>query len=180
MRAADRRSSQRSAQRPSALALLARCRALVPGDEEADELFERRPPCTGRRATVSDSPARSCCTASGCAGPADAGAPAELLEAARDGFAELGAAPWRARAEQEDVRSARVLRRAEADRDELTPSEHQVASLAVRGLQNREIAQRLFMSPKTVEAHLTRIYRKLGVRTRVELVHRYQPEPAAS
>jgi DNA-binding CsgD family transcriptional regulator len=31
------------------------------------------------------------------------------------------------------------------------------------------------MSPKTVEAHLTRIYRKLGVRTRVELVHRYQP-----
>jgi len=48
----------------------------------------------------------------------------------------------------------------------------------VRGLQNREIAQRLFMSPKTVEAHLTRIYRKLGVRTRVELVHRYQPSPA--
>ena len=86
--------------------------------------------------------------------------------------------PWQARAQDEDVRSARVLRGAEGDRDQLTPSEHQVASLAVRGLQNREIAQRLFMSPKTVEAHLTRIYRKLGVRTRVELVHRYQPSPA--
>jgi DNA-binding NarL/FixJ family response regulator len=54
-----------------------------------------------------------------------------------------------------------------------------VASLAVRGLQNREIAARLFMSVKTVEAHLTRIYRKLGVRTRVELVHNYQPQAEA-
>ena len=170
----------RSAQRPSALALLARCRALVSGDEEADELFEqaaalhrqardrfglaRTQLLHGERVRRAGLRRRS----------------RELLEAARDGFAELGAEPWRARAEQEDVRSARVLRGAAADRDELTPSEHQVASLAVRGLQNREIAQRLFMSPKTVEAHLTRIYRKLGVRTRVELVHRYQPEPAAS
>ena len=72
-----------------------------------------------------------------------------------------------------------MLRSDPADRDELTPSEHQVASLAVRGLQNREIAQRLFMSSKTVEAHLTRIYRKVGVRTRVELVHSYRPPLAA-
>jgi DNA-binding CsgD family transcriptional regulator len=102
-----------------------------------------------------------------------------LLDQARSAFAELGAAPWLARAEAEDGRSARSLRPADEARDELTESEHQVASLAVRGLQNREIAGRLFMSVKTVEAHLTRVYRKLGVRTRVELVHSYQPQAEA-
>ena len=84
--------------------------------------------------------------------------------------------PWAARAAEEDGRSARSLQPSETARDQLTASEHQVASLAVRGLQNREIAGRLFMSVKTVEAHLTRIYRKLEVRTRVELVHSYRPQ----
>jgi DNA-binding NarL/FixJ family response regulator len=91
-------------------------------------------------------------------------------------FAELGAAPWMQRADEEDGRSARSLQPGDVARDRLTASEHQVASLAVRGLQNREIAGRLFMSVKTVEAHLTRIYRKLEVRTRVELVHSYRPQ----
>jgi DNA-binding CsgD family transcriptional regulator/tetratricopeptide (TPR) repeat protein len=99
-----------------------------------------------------------------------------LLEAAQEQFVELGAAPWAARAAEEDGRSARSLQPSETARDQLTASEHQVASLAVRGLQNREIAGRLFMSVKTVEAHLTRIYRKLEVRTRVELVHSYRPQ----
>jgi len=99
-----------------------------------------------------------------------------LLEAAQAVFLELGAAPWAQRAAEEDGRSARSLRPGDVARDELTASEHQVASLAVRGLQNREIAGRLFMSVKTVEAHLTRIYRKLEVRTRVELVHSYRPQ----
>ncbi|HEX2588722.1 MAG TPA: AAA family ATPase [Gaiellales bacterium] len=103
----------------------------------------------------------------------------ELLEQARETFAELGAAPWLARTDSEDGRSARSLRPADVARDELTESEHQVASLAVQGLQNREIAGRLFMSVKTVEAHLTRIYRKIGVRTRVELVHSYRPQAGA-
>ena len=100
----------------------------------------------------------------------------ELLDHARAAFTELGAAPWLARVDAEDGRSARSLRPAEVARDELTESEHQVATLAVQGLQNREIAGRLFMSVKTVEAHLTRTYRKLGVRTRVELVHSYRPQ----
>ncbi len=103
-----------------------------------------------------------------------------LLDAARETFSDLGAVPWLARAEAEDGRSARSLRPADVARDELTESEHQVASLAVAGLQNREIAARLFMSVKTVEAHLTRIYRKLGVRTRVELVHSYRPQAAVA
>ena len=46
---------------------------------------------------------------------------------------------------------------------ELTPSELRVAELAAAGLRNREIAEAAFMSPKTVEANLARVYRKLGI-----------------
>ena len=58
-------------------------------------------------------------------------------------------------------------------RDELTPQELQVALQVARGLSNREIAQTLFLSPKTVEFHLTRIYRKLDLHARAELVERF-------
>jgi DNA-binding NarL/FixJ family response regulator len=52
---------------------------------------------------------------------------------------------------------------------ELTPSEQRVAELAASGMTNRDVAAALFISPKTVEANLARIYRKLGIRTRAEL-----------
>lgn len=51
----------------------------------------------------------------------------------------------------------------------LTPSEQRVAELAASGLTNRDIGAAVFISPKTVEAHLARIYRKLGIHTRAEL-----------
>jgi len=51
----------------------------------------------------------------------------------------------------------------------LTPSERRVANLAAEGLANREIAQQLFLSPKTVEMHLGHTYRKLGIHSRAEL-----------
>ena len=53
--------------------------------------------------------------------------------------------------------------------DELTPQELQIARAVGRGLNNVEAAAALFVSRKTVEAHLTRAYRKLGVRSRTEL-----------
>ncbi|WP_217198936.1 helix-turn-helix domain-containing protein, partial [Streptomyces buecherae] len=53
----------------------------------------------------------------------------------------------------------------------LTPAEHRVAELVGDGATNREIAGRLFLSAKTVESTLTRVYRKLGVRSRAELIH---------
>lgn len=56
--------------------------------------------------------------------------------------------------------------------DELTEAEQAVASAAAAGRKNREIAAELFMSPKTVEAHLARVYRKLGVHSRAELAGR--------
>jgi DNA-binding CsgD family transcriptional regulator len=59
----------------------------------------------------------------------------------------------------------------------LTPTEETVASLAAQGLTNREIADRTFLSPKTVEVHLTRVYRKLGVRSRAMLASRFAARP---
>lgn len=52
----------------------------------------------------------------------------------------------------------------------LTPAERDVARLICEGLANKEIATRLFVSPRTVQAHLTNIYAKLGIASRVQLV----------
>ena len=56
-----------------------------------------------------------------------------------------------------------------------TPTERRIADLVALGRRNREIAGELFVSVATVEAHLTRIYRKLGVRSRTELSRQRAP-----
>jgi DNA-binding CsgD family transcriptional regulator len=53
--------------------------------------------------------------------------------------------------------------------DELTATERRVAELAASGMTNREIASAAFMSPKTVEGNLAKVYRKLGIASRAEL-----------
>ena len=77
----------------------------------------------------------------------------------------MGAALWAERARTELARVG--LRRSALA--QLTPSEQRVAELAAAGQTNREVAAQLFISPKTVEANLARIYHKLGVRSRAEL-----------
>jgi DNA-binding CsgD family transcriptional regulator len=77
----------------------------------------------------------------------------------------MAAVPWQALAEAELARVA--PRRTTAD---LTPTEARIAELVCEGRRNSEIAGELFVSVATVEAHLTRIYRKLQVRSRTELV----------
>jgi DNA-binding CsgD family transcriptional regulator/tetratricopeptide (TPR) repeat protein len=93
---------------------------------------------------------------------------AEMLEPAAAIFAGLGAALWQQRAHKE-LRRARP--RPRHDR-ELTNAERQVAALVAAGKANREVAAQLFTTVATVEAHLTRIYRKLGLRSRTELARR--------
>lgn len=60
----------------------------------------------------------------------------------------------------------------------LTPSEKRVAGLAVDGMTNREIAQTLFVTPKTIEVHLSNVYKKLDIKSRRELPGVFVPEPA--
>jgi DNA-binding CsgD family transcriptional regulator len=80
-------------------------------------------------------------------------------------FEELGAPTW---VEQTRAELARVEPRRRAP-EELTPTELRVAELIASGMTNREVAKAAFMSTKTVEAHIVRVYRKLGVRSRAEL-----------
>jgi DNA-binding CsgD family transcriptional regulator len=92
------------------------------------------------------------------------------LRAAEEAFAEMGAALWQARAWEELAASGERRRAAdESERDRLTPQEMQVARLVSTGSTNREVAAQLFLSEKTIEAHLGRIFRKLGIRSRTAL-----------
>jgi len=88
----------------------------------------------------------------------------DALHRALAGFERLGASLWAAQARAEIARVP--VRRAAAD---LTPAEEKIALLAASGLTNREVAERAFVSAKTVEANLARVYSKLGLKSRAEL-----------
>ena len=95
-------------------------------------------------------------------------------------FQQLGAAPWVEKARSELRASGETIRlREPASRDVLTPQELKVALVVAEGLSNREAATALFLSPKTIEAHLGRVYRKLGIRSRSELARAFAPAPEA-
>jgi DNA-binding CsgD family transcriptional regulator len=89
----------------------------------------------------------------------------ESFEQALAIFERVGARLWAGRAREELERVG--LRRSSGD--ELTAAERRVAELAAQGMTNREVAAALHLSPKTVEANLARIYRKLGIGSRAEL-----------
>ena len=95
----------------------------------------------------------------------------DSLERARSQFEALGAPLWEARAAQA---LGRIGGRP-ASPTELTQTEQRVADVVALGLTNKEAAERLFISVKTVESNLRRIYRKLGVRSRTELARLHQP-----
>jgi DNA-binding CsgD family transcriptional regulator len=91
------------------------------------------------------------------------------LAAAQDAFASLGARAWEARAAAEMRATGRTRGRGDADGDALTPQELEIASLAAAGLSNKQIGERLFLSHRTVGAHLYRVYPKLGIASRAAL-----------
>jgi DNA-binding CsgD family transcriptional regulator len=90
-------------------------------------------------------------------------AAAATLDEAAAAFDRLGARRWQALAQ------AQRARLAPGHDDSLTPAERRIADLVATGHTNPEIAATLYVSVKTVEANLTRIYRKLGLRSRVDL-----------
>jgi DNA-binding CsgD family transcriptional regulator len=92
----------------------------------------------------------------------------DALQEALRTFDELGAPLWAAKASAE---LARVPIKRKAD-SSLTVAESRIAELVARGSSNKEVAQALFVSEKTVEAALTRVFRKLDVRSRTELAAR--------
>jgi DNA-binding CsgD family transcriptional regulator len=90
------------------------------------------------------------------------------LEQALGIFQTLGAPLWAQRARDDLVRVGGAV----LPSGELTPTEQRIAQLVGEGKKNREVADALFISVKTVEANLSRIFHKLGVRSRTELTRR--------
>ena len=155
--------------RPSALAASLRVRGLIAaasGEEEAAEIaFEsalghhdriREPFQRGRTLLAQGEAFRRF---------RRRGRARDALGAAVTIFDELGARRWHERAAAELARTGH-----RETGSSFTATELQVAQLVAAGRTNREVAEALFMSVHTVEAHLTRIYRSLGVRSRTELV----------
>jgi DNA-binding CsgD family transcriptional regulator len=94
----------------------------------------------------------------------------ELLRSAHESFSRMGAEAFAERAHHELLATGETRRRITAGtRDVLTPQEVQVARLARDGHTNPEIGAQLFISPRTVEYHLHKIFRKLDVSARTEL-----------
>lgn len=91
------------------------------------------------------------------------------LSLAHDAFTLLGARPWAERAYKELRASGWVAPRTVAGNRLLTPQEQQIAELAASGLSNKQIAERLYLSPRTVGARLYQIFPKLNITSRAAL-----------
>jgi DNA-binding CsgD family transcriptional regulator len=101
------------------------------------------------------------------------------LRAAYDMFDRMGAEAFAARAATElSATGERAQPRTSATTADLTPQEARVAGLAVEGVTNNQIAAQLFISPRTVEYHLRKVFRKLGVSSRSQLARRLPASPA--
>jgi DNA-binding CsgD family transcriptional regulator len=102
------------------------------------------------------------------------------LRAAHESFIAIGAAAFAARAARELLATGETARkRTEETSDRLTPQETQIARLARAGLSNPEIGSRLFISPRTVEYHLHKVFSKLDIGSRSQLVQALPAEPQA-
>lgn len=101
------------------------------------------------------------------------------LRSALETFEDQGAEAWAERVRTELRASGETLRRRKSwEAEELTPQELQISLHVARGMTNREVGAALFLSHKTIEFHLGRVYRKLGMHSRAELISRFAREAA--
>ncbi len=154
-----------------ALALAARCRALLADDATAGEEFAEalrlhseweRPFDRARTQLLFGEHLRRRRQRIACRGH---------LRAALETFEALGATPWAERARGELRASGETSGpRGPTALGRLTPQELQIVRLVREGESNKEIAAHLFLSPRTVEYHLSKVYTKVGIASRAELV----------
>jgi DNA-binding CsgD family transcriptional regulator len=100
-----------------------------------------------------------------------------VLRSALGTFEQLGAVPWAERAGAELRATGETARKRDPSAvTQLTPQEQQIATLVAAGGSNKEIAAQLFLSPRTVEYHLRKVFAKLGISSRAELIRAHAAE----
>jgi DNA-binding CsgD family transcriptional regulator len=103
------------------------------------------------------------------------------LRGALEAFERLGAEPWAERARAELRASGETARKRDPSTvTQLTPQELQVARLVADGLSNKEVAAQLFLSPRTIDAHLRSVFAKLGITSRTQLARLALADEAAA
>ncbi len=166
-------------QRPTELAVAARCRGMLAEDEDAIQDAFAHALAWHARAAQPFQEARTRLQYGQLLRRHRRRADARAeLGAALGVFERLGAEPWAAQARSE-LRATGVTPRprSEPGQQRLTPQELRVALVVADGATNAEAAVQLFLSAKTVEYHLSSVYRKLGVRSRAQLARAFAGPP---
>ncbi|MEU9455060.1 AAA family ATPase [Streptomyces sp. NPDC048277] len=158
---------------PWALGLLARCRALMTDDDGAEQLYQESV-AQLEKVPVAVELAWSRLLFGEWLRRRRRRADARVqLRAAYESFASWGAAPFAERARVELLATGETARKRTVDTQfDLTPQERHVATLAASGLTNPDIATQLFVTTSTIEFHLSRVFRKLGITSRKQIGNR--------
>jgi len=170
-----------------AQAYAARCRALLAAEDEAEEAFEEAFELHARTNRLFDT-ARTQLLFGEFLRRQQRRVDARMqLRSALDAFERLGAEPWAERARTELRASGETVRKRDPSTiAQLTPQELQVARFVAEGLSNKEVAAQLFLSPRTIDYHLRKVFVKLGLTSRTQLaragldVHGSEAEAAAA
>lgn len=153
------------------LPLVARCRGLLADDAEAERLFDEALVLSQRSGAAFDRARTQLLLGELLRRSRRRSDARAHLRAAVETFASVGSALWEERARSELRAAGEVLRRPQPSAIwQLTPQELQVARAVGAGASNRDVAAQLYLSPRTVEYHLRKIFTKLGISSRVELV----------
>jgi len=156
---------------PWALALVARCRGLLSDGELAERHFLEALRRHGESARPFDRARTELNFGEFLRRAGHRRQARAHLRPALDAFERLGAGAWAERARDELRASGETARkRSPSAIDQLTPQELQITRLVSEGATNKQVAARLFLSPRTIDYHLRKIYTKLGITPRAELI----------
>jgi DNA-binding CsgD family transcriptional regulator len=150
--------------------IIARCHGLVAGDDEFEQHFVESLEAHPEGEDVLGRARTQLCFGERLRRAKRRVEAREQLRAALETFEHLGAAPWAERARTELRASGETARKRDPSTvAELTPQELQVARYVAEGLSNKEVAAQLFVSPRTIDAHLRSVFAKLEVTSRTQL-----------
>jgi DNA-binding CsgD family transcriptional regulator len=155
---------------PSVHGMVARCRAILAEGDEADGLFQEALALHGGDVPPYERARTQLAYGERLRRDRRKLEARAQLRAALDVFEGLGTAPWAERARGELNATGETARKRDASTiDDLTPQELRIAQLVAAGASNRDAAAQLFVSPKTIEYHLRKVFLKLGLSSRIEL-----------